>query len=132
MQTPKLSTSKRGHRLVLLLGFLSVIPIGCARHNNALPVNQKNFTRTQDETSRIWFAPFVDEAGNQHEASYVNVVISSAKWAHQDQTKPATPSAKDTLKDQAKPTTLGAKDALSTIPSQLQTQSQTLPGNATK
>lgn len=45
--------------------------------------SSKNFiyTRTKEEAERIWFAPFIDSDGNQHEESYVRVIINKPNWA---------------------------------------------------
>ena len=44
------------------------------------------YKRTPEVSQRVWFAPFVDEDGNQHEVSFVNVVIKESKWQAEDET----------------------------------------------
>ena len=45
-----------------------------------------SFERTGEDTARIWFAPFIDQAGNQHEASYINIVTRSSSWTEVKET----------------------------------------------
>jgi hypothetical protein len=45
------------------------------------------YKRTKEKTERIWFAPFLDEEGNQHEESYVRIVIKKPKWVISNEIK---------------------------------------------
>ena len=45
-----------------------------------------SYKRTQEVSQRVWFAPYIDEDGNQHEASFVNVVIKKSKWQVDNET----------------------------------------------
>ncbi len=70
--------------LAILMAILSIVGCRSNKISNVKVDSSESFTRTKDKTSRIWFAPFVDEAGNQHEASYVNIVVNSSKWTRDE------------------------------------------------
>ena len=42
----------------------------------------RDTARTPEVLGRIWIAPYVDDAGVYHEASWVRVVIEPAAWRH--------------------------------------------------
>ena len=39
-----------------------------------------NMIRIPEKVGRIWLAPYIDNNGNIHEASYVKVIDQSSKW----------------------------------------------------
>lgn len=41
---------------------------------------ERSFQKTPERNFRIWIAPFQDENGDFHEASYVHTVIRSGLW----------------------------------------------------
>ena len=43
------------------------------------------YGRTKESEDRIWFAPFIDIDGNQHEESYVRVITKTPKWVVSDE-----------------------------------------------
>ena len=47
--------------------------------------NKFIYTRTKEAADRVWFAPFLDRAGNQHEESYVRVIVAEPKWVVSDE-----------------------------------------------
>ena len=53
----------------------------------SFPAQPNNFLykRTKETTQRIWFAPFIDEDGNQHEESYVRVITAQPRWVITDE-----------------------------------------------
>lgn len=44
------------------------------------PSDQSQVRRSLEITHRLWFAPFIDQDGNHHEASYLNIVVKTPKW----------------------------------------------------
>ena len=53
----------------------------------SFPAQPNNFLykRTKESTERVWFAPFIDADGNQHEESYVRVITAQPKWVITDE-----------------------------------------------
>ncbi len=41
----------------------------------------KQASRSQEQTARIWFAPFIDSKGNLHHASEVSIVLTKPEWS---------------------------------------------------
>ena len=64
----------------LLILLLSTTLISCAKKYPTSNQDHISFERTKEKTSRIWFAPFIDKDGNQHEGSYINIITKSSKW----------------------------------------------------
>ena len=52
----------------------------------SLPKNNNFiYARTKELADRVWFAPFLDEDGNQHEESYVRVIVDKPQWVVSDE-----------------------------------------------